>query len=78
MLKLLGMTRAFAAQPMLDLARLGFEEWLDLAVGHKATKLGGKTLVLRLERAKLKPNMAAEDTDYATRVDLRGYCSNDC
>jgi DNA replication protein DnaC len=49
---------------MLDLNHLDFEARLGLLVDHEATKRDGKALALRLQRAKLKPNTAAEDTDY--------------
>src|SRR5476649_82899 len=63
-LKLFGMARAFAEQSMLDLNHLDFEARLGLLVDHEATERDGKALALRLQRAKLKPNTAAEDTDY--------------
>ncbi|HTH08455.1 MAG TPA: IS21-like element helper ATPase IstB [Acidovorax sp.] len=63
-LKLFGMARAFAEQSTLDLDHLGFDERLGLLVDHEATERDGKALALRLLRAKLKPNTAAEDTDY--------------
>lgn len=63
-LKLFGMARAFAEQSTLDLGHLGFDERLGLLVDHEATERDGKALALRLQRAKLKPNTAAEDTDY--------------
>ncbi|CAN7411181.1 ATP-binding protein [Duganella sp. LjRoot269] len=43
---------------------LGFEERPGLLVEHEVSKCDGKALALRLQRAKLKPNTAAEDTDY--------------
>ena len=63
-LKLFGMARAFAGQSALDLDHLGFDERLGLLVDHEETERDGKALALRLQRAKLKPNTAAEDTDY--------------
>jgi DNA replication protein DnaC len=63
-LKLFGMARAFAEQSALNLDHLGFEERLGLLVDHEVTERDGKALALRLQRAKLKPNTAAEDTDY--------------
>jgi hypothetical protein len=48
---------------MLDLDHLGFEVRLGLLVDHEATERDGKALALRLQRAKLKPSTAAEDTD---------------
>lgn len=63
-LKLFGMARAFAEQRTLDLDHLGFDERLGLLVDYEATERDGKALALRLQRAKLKPNTAAEDTDY--------------
>ena len=63
-LKLFGMARAFAEQSTLDLDHLGFDERLGLLVDHEATERDGKALALRLQRAKLKPSTAAEDTDY--------------
>ena len=63
-LKLFGMARAFAEQSALDLDHLGFEERLGLLVEHEVSERDGKALALRLQRAKLKPNTAAEDTDY--------------
>jgi DNA replication protein DnaC len=63
-LKLFGMARAFAEQSALDLDHLGFEERLGLLVEHEVSDRDGKALALRLQRAKLKPNTAAEDTDY--------------
>ena len=63
-LKLFGMARAFAEQSALDLNHLGFDERLGLLVDHEATERDGKALALRLQRAKLKPNTSAEDTDY--------------
>ena len=63
-LKLFGMARAFAEQSALDLEHLGFEERLGLLVEHEVSERDGKALTLRLQRAKLKPNTAAEDTDY--------------
>ena len=63
-LKLFGMARAFAEQSALDLDHLGFEERLGLLVEHEMSERDSKALVLRLQRAKLKPNTAAEDTDY--------------
>ena len=49
---------------MLDLNHLDYEARLGLLVDHEATERDGKALALRLQRAKLKPNTAAEDTDY--------------
>lgn len=63
-LKLFGMARAFAEQSGLDLEHLGFDERLGLLVDHETTERDGKALALRLQRAKLKPNTAAEDIDY--------------
>ena len=63
-LKLFGMARAFAEQSGLDLDHLGFDERLGLLIDHEATERDGKALALRLQRAKLKPNTAAEDIDY--------------
>ncbi len=63
-LKLFGMARAFAEQSTLDLGHLGFDERLGLLVDHETTERDGKALALRLQRAKLKPNTVAEDTDY--------------
>ena len=63
-LKLFGMARAFAEQSALNLDHLTFEERLGLLVDHEATERDGKALALRLQRAKLKPNTAAEDIDY--------------
>lgn len=63
-LKLHGMARALAEQDGLDLEHLGFEERLGLLVDREATERDGRLLAQRLLRAKLKPNTAAEDTDY--------------
>ena len=63
-LKLFGMARAFSEQSGLDLEHLGFDERLGLLIDHEATERDGKALALRLQRAKLKPNTAAEDIDY--------------
>jgi DNA replication protein DnaC len=63
-LKLFGMARAFAEQGALDLSHLDFDERLGLLVDHETTDRDGKALALRLQRAKLKPNTAAEDIDY--------------
>ncbi len=63
-LKLFGMARAFAEQSALDLDHLTFEERLGLLVDHEVTERDGKALALRLQRARLKPNTAAEDIDY--------------
>jgi len=63
-LKLFGMARALAEQNGLDLAHLGFDERLGLLVDREATERDNKQLALRLQRAGLKPNTAAEDTDY--------------
>jgi DNA replication protein DnaC len=63
-LKLFGMARAFAEQSALDLDHLAFEERIGLLVDHEVAQRDGKALALRLQRAKLKPNTAAEDTDY--------------
>lgn len=63
-LKLFGMARAFAEQSGLDLDHLGFDERLGLLVDREATERDNKQLALRLQRAGLKPNTAAEDTDY--------------
>jgi hypothetical protein len=57
LLKLFGMTGAFADQGALDLDHLGFER-LGLLVDHEAPERDGKLLALRLQRAKLKPNTA--------------------
>jgi DNA replication protein DnaC len=58
------MARAFADQSALNLDHLGFEERLGLLVEHEVSERDGKALAMRLQRAKLKPNTAAEDTDY--------------
>jgi hypothetical protein len=58
------MARAFAEQSTLNLDHLGFEELLGLLVDHDATEGDCNALGLRLQRAKLKPNTAAEDTGY--------------
>jgi DNA replication protein DnaC len=63
-LKLHGMARALAEQAELDLDHLGFEERLGLLVDRETTERDGRLLAQRLLRAKLKPNTAAEDTDY--------------
>ena len=63
-LKLFGMARALAEQGELDLAHLGFDERLGLLVDRETTERGARLLAQRLLRAKLKPNTAAEDTDY--------------
>lgn len=63
-LKLFGMARALAEQNGLDLDHLGFDERLALLVDREATERDNKQLALRLQRAGLKPNTAAEDTDY--------------
>jgi DNA replication protein DnaC len=63
-LKLFGMARALAEQSQLNLEHLDFEERLGLLVDREATERDGKALAMRLQRAKLKPNTAAEDTDY--------------
>lgn len=63
-LKLFGMARALAEQNGLDLDHLGFDERLGLLVDREATERDNKQLALRLQRAGLKPNTAAEDTDY--------------
>jgi DNA replication protein DnaC len=63
-LKLFGMARALAEQSAIDLDHLGFEERLGLLVDREATERDGRLLAQRLLRAKLKPNTAAEDTDY--------------
>lgn len=77
-LKLFGMARTFAEQSALDLDHLGFEERLGLLVGHEVSERDGKTLALRLQRAKLMPNTAAEDTDFATRAGSVRRCINGC
>lgn len=63
-LKLFGMARALVEQSSLDLGHLGFDERLGLLVDREATERDNKQLALRLQRAGLKPNTAAEDTDY--------------
>lgn len=63
-LKLFGMARALAEQSALDLDHLGFDERLGLLVDREATERDNKQLALRLQRAGLKPNTIAEDTDY--------------
>lgn len=63
-LKLFGMARALAEQSKLNLEHLDFEERLGLLVDRETTERDGKALAMRLQRAKLKPNTAAEDTDY--------------
>lgn len=63
-LKLFGMARAFTEQGGLDLDHLGFEERLGLLIDRETTERDGRLLAQRLLRAKLKPNTAAEDTDY--------------
>lgn len=63
-LTLFGMARAFAEQSALDLDYLGFEERLGLLIEHVVSECDGKALALRLQRTKLKPNTATEDTDY--------------
>ena len=63
-LKLFGMARALTEQGSLDLEHLGFEERLGLLVDRETTERDGRLLAQRLLRAKLKPNTAAEDTDY--------------
>ena len=69
-LKLFGMARAFAEQRALDLDHLGFEKWLGLLVEHEVSERDGKTLALRLQRAKLKPNTTAEDAAYRRAREL--------
>jgi DNA replication protein DnaC len=63
-LKLFGMARALAEQVELDLAHLDFDERLGLLVDRETTERDARLLAQRLLRAKLKPNMTAEDTDY--------------
>jgi hypothetical protein len=63
-LKLYGMARALQEQSELDLEHLGFEERLGLLVDREATERDNKQFALRLQRARLKPNTAAEDTDF--------------
>ena len=63
-LKLFGMARALTEQGALDLDHLSFEERLGLLVDRETTERDGRLLAQRLLRAKLKPNTAAEDTDY--------------
>jgi DNA replication protein DnaC len=63
-LKLFGMARALVEQGALDLDHLGFEERLGMLVDREVTERDGRLLAQRLLRAKLKPNTAAEDTDY--------------
>lgn len=58
------MARALVEQSSLDLGHLGFDERLGLLVDREATERDNKQLALRLQRAGLKPNTAAEDTDY--------------
>jgi DNA replication protein DnaC len=63
-LKLFGMARALVEHGALDLDHLGFEERLGMLVDREVTERDGRLLAQRLLRAKLKPNTAAEDTDY--------------
>lgn len=63
-LKLYGMARALQEQSELDLEHLSFEERLGLLVDREATERDNKQFALRLQRARLKPNTAAEDTDF--------------
>lgn len=63
-LKLYGMARALQEQSELDLEHLGFEERLGLLVDREATERDNKQFALRLQRARLKSNTAAEDTDF--------------
>lgn len=63
-LKLFGMAHALVEQGALDLDHLGFEERLGMLVDREVTERDGRLLAQRLLRAKLKPNTAAEDTDY--------------
>lgn len=63
-LKLYGMAHALVEQGTLDLDHLGFEERLGMLVDREVTERDGRLLAQRLLRAKLKPNTAAEDTDY--------------
>lgn len=78
-LKLFGMARAFTEQSALDLDHLGFEERLGLLVEHEVSERDGKALALRLQRVKLKPNTAAEDTDYRHARGLdKARCTNGC
>lgn len=63
-LKLFGMARALTEQGAHDLDHLGFEERLGLLIDRETTERDGHLLAQRLLRAKLKPNTAAEDTDY--------------
>jgi DNA replication protein DnaC len=58
------MARALQEQSELDLEHLGFEERLGLLVDREATERDNKQFALRLQRARLKPNTAAEDTDF--------------
>lgn len=58
------MARPLAEQSALDLDHLGFEERLGLLVDRETTDRDGRLLAQRLLRAKLKPNTAAEDTDF--------------
>ena len=63
-LKLFGMAHALVEQGALNLDHLGFEERLGMLVDREVTERDGRLLAQRLLRAKLKPNTAAEDTDY--------------
>ena len=63
-LNLFGMAHALTEQHGLDLDHLGFDERLGLLVDRETTDRDNKQLALRLQRAGLKPNTAAEDTDY--------------
>lgn len=63
-LKLFGMAHALVEQGALDLDHLGFEERLGMLVDREVTERDCRLLAQRLLRAKLKPNTAAEDTDY--------------
>jgi DNA replication protein DnaC len=63
-LKLFGMARALGEQEGLDLDHLAFDERLGLLVDRETTERDNKQLALRLQRAGLKPNTSAEDTDY--------------
>lgn len=63
-LKLYGMARTLTEQNALNLTHLTFEERLGLLVDRETTERDNKMFTQRLLRAKLKPNTAAEDTDY--------------
>jgi len=54
---------------------LSFDGRFGLLVDHETTDHDGKALAQRLQRAKLKPDTAAEDTDYRhTRGLDNAYC----